>query len=76
VSRPSEALTATVGTLVAAILVLVKAYTDIDVPEGVSAALILIVSYIAAAVTWYVARKQRDPGSPVTSGPDGTVEGG
>jgi ABC-type uncharacterized transport system permease subunit len=72
VSRPSEALQATIGSLVGAILIVFSAFFDVSriTPEVVGAITILL-SWIAAAVTWYIARKQR--AGALGSGTDGTV---
>lgn len=73
-SRPAELTQATVGTIVGAVLIIAGVFFDTSriTPEVVGA-IILIVSYVAAAVTWYVARKQRTVTSTLTSGKDGTV---
>jgi uncharacterized membrane protein YphA (DoxX/SURF4 family) len=58
-SRPSEAITAAVGSIVGAILIIVGAFTDAEIPPEVTGAIITLVSWIAALVTWYVAKQQR-----------------
>lgn len=57
-TRPSETLTATIGTIIAAVVGILAAY-GVDIPAGAVAGIIVVVSWIAAAVTWYVARQQR-----------------
>ena len=74
VSRPAEAVQATVGTIVGAVLIIAGAFFDVSkITPQVTGAIILLVSYIAAGVTWYVARKQRDITQTLTSAKDGTV---
>jgi hypothetical protein len=72
VSRPSEAVQATIGSIVGAALIVLGAFFDLSklTPEVVGAITILL-SWIAAAVTWYIARKQR--AGALGSGTDGTV---
>lgn len=69
-ARPSETITAAVGSIIGAAAAIAVAY-GARIPDGVQAGAIVIVSWIAAAVTWYTARRQR-AGSK-TSGPDGKV---
>jgi hypothetical protein len=71
VSRPSETITGIVGSIVGAVLVLLGEFGDIEVSTNATAAIIVIVSWIAAGVTWYVARKQRS--GELGSSRDGTV---
>jgi hypothetical protein len=77
IARPSETIQATVGSVVGAVLIIMGAFFDTSKlsPEVVGA-IILLLSWIAAAVTWYVARKERDPMANLTAGKDGTVVGG
>ena len=71
-NRPSESITAIVGSVVGAILILVSAIWDVEVGAEVSGAIVVLVSWTAALVTWFVAKRQRsgDLGSAV----DGTVK--
>ena len=71
-SRPSEAVQATIGSVVGAALIVLGAFFDTSrlTPEVVGAITILL-SWVAAAVTWYVARQQRS--GELGSGTDGTV---
>jgi hypothetical protein len=72
IARPSESIQATVGSVVGAILIIMGAFFDTSkiTPEVVGA-IILVLSWIAAGVTWYVARKQR--AGVLGSSKDGTV---
>lgn len=72
-SRPSESLTAAVGSIVGAALIVFGALTKFEVSAEVSGAFITLVSWIAAAATWWIARKQRK--GQMQSAPDGTVQG-
>jgi cation transporter-like permease len=72
ISRPSEAITGVVGSIVGAILVLLGQFTDVEVSTEASAAIIVLVSWIAAGVTWYIARKQRT--GDLSASKDGTVQ--
>jgi phosphate/sulfate permease len=72
VSRPSETIQAAIGSIVGAALIVAGAFFDTSkiTPEVVGA-LILLLSWIAAGVTWYIARKQR--AGLLGSSKDGTV---
>lgn len=69
-SRPSETASAAIGSIVGAVLAILAAY-DINVPAAVGPAVIILVGWVAAAVTWFIAKKQRI--GQATSGADGTV---
>lgn len=56
--RPSETLQATVGSIVGAIFVIMSAF-GVTIPDGVEGSVIILVSWIAALVTWRYAKKQR-----------------
>jgi len=74
--RPAEMITAVAGTIFGALQIIVGAasdgfdFTDLQDPE-VTGAITIIGSYVAAAVTWYVARRQR--ADALRSAPDGSV---
>jgi hypothetical protein len=70
-SRPSETITAAVGTIVGAGVTLLTAL-GVKVPDGVDGPAIILVSWLAVGVTWYVARKQR--AGELSSLSDGSVE--
>jgi hypothetical protein len=70
-SRPSETISGIVGTVIGAILVILGSMTKVVVPTEAAGAIIVLVSYIAWAVTAYVARRQRAGELP--SAPDGAV---
>jgi len=59
VARPSETISAVVGSVVGAALVIVGAYTDLEVTTEVQGAIIVLISWIAAGVTWVVSRRQQ-----------------
>jgi hypothetical protein len=77
-TRPSESLTAAVGTILGALFILLGAteggfdFDELKSPE-VQGAVMLLVSWIAAGVTWYIAKRQR--AGELTSAKDGSVEG-
>jgi hypothetical protein len=71
ISRPSETLTATIGTIVGAMLVILGSYTGLEVSTEVSGAVVTVISWVAFAVTWFVARRQR--AGDLTSAVDGKV---
>lgn len=57
-SRPSENLTATVGSVVAAVLGVVAIFKpDFNLPPAAVASLVALIAWMAHAVTWFVARK-------------------
>jgi hypothetical protein len=75
-SRPSEAITATVGSILGAFLIVVgwvKNGADFtSMTTEVSGALTLLVSWIPVAVTWFIAQRQRR--GELSSLADGSVE--
>lgn len=77
-SRPSETIAGTVGTVLGALLILYGAlhdgfdFTDLQDPE-VSGAITLLVGLVSGLVTYFVAKRQRDPTSNVSSADDGSV---
>jgi len=73
--RPNEITTGIIGSLVGAVLGILAAY-GVSVPEGVTAPLVTIVSWVPSLVTWYISNKQRDPAAAITAAADGTVVGG
>jgi hypothetical protein len=76
-TRPSESLTAAVGTVLGALFILLGAteggfdFDELKSPE-VQGAVMLLVSWIAAGVTWYIARRQR--AGTLASSEDGSVK--
>jgi phosphate/sulfate permease len=72
VSRPSETLQAAIGSIVGAALIVAGAFLDTSkiTPEVVGA-LTILLSWVAALVTWYVARKQRT--GELAAAKDGSV---
>lgn len=72
-TRPAESVTAIVGSIVGALGILLGALTNFEVSVEVSGAVVSLVSWIAAAATWYIARKQRK--GQLQSAADGTVQG-
>ena len=77
-NRPAETISATVGTVVGAVLVIVGAvddgldFNDLSDPE-VQGAIAILVGIVSSVVTFFVARRQRDPSDPIASAEDGTV---
>jgi predicted phage tail protein len=72
IARPSESIQATIGSIVGAILILAGVFFDTSkITAEAVGAIVLILSWIAAGVTWYIARKQRV--GELGSGKDGTV---
>lgn len=72
--RPSETITATVGSLVGAALMLLGFASKVQVPPEVAGAIVTLVAFVAALVTNFVARKQR--AGELDSAVDGTVKTG
>lgn len=55
--RPSEVIQATAGTIVGAVLIVLGAFTDTSkITAEVTGAIVILVSYIAAVVTYFVAK--------------------
>ena len=73
-TRPSETLTAAVGSIVGAILIIVGSVSDIRISTEVSGAITVLVAWIASGVTWYIARRQR--AGTLASGAAGEVRPG
>jgi uncharacterized membrane protein YdbT with pleckstrin-like domain len=71
VSRPSEVITGIVGSVVGAILIIIGAVWKVEVTPEVSGAIVTVVAWIAAGVTWYIAHRQRD--GQLRAAKDGTV---
>jgi hypothetical protein len=76
-TRPAETGSISVGSIIAALLVVygwVKDGPDFnDLADGeVQGAITLIVSAVAALITWWIARQQRR--GELKSAPDGTVQ--
>ncbi|HEU4865002.1 MAG TPA: hypothetical protein VFT76_02035 [Actinomycetota bacterium] len=77
-TRPAETIQAALGTIIGAILIIVGVvrdgfdFSDLADPE-LQGAISILVGFVASAVTWYVARRQRDPEDQLASAPDGTV---
>lgn len=70
-TRPSESISATVGVIVGATVALLAAY-GIAVPPAAVGPIVTLVSFVAAGVTWYIARKQR--AGELGSAVDGVVQ--
>lgn len=71
--RPSETVTGIVGSVVGSILSLLAAF-GINIPDGVPGPLVALVGWVAAAVTWWVARQQR-AGTKVSASDGKVVDG-
>lgn len=70
-TRPSETITAAVGSIVGAVLILVAAFTDFTVSTEVAGAITLLVAWIATGITYLVVKRQK--AGTLTSGPTGEV---
>jgi hypothetical protein len=71
-SRPSETATAALGSIIGAVLIIAGWLTTVEVPSQVAGAFTILVSWVAAAVTWFVAQRQRR--GELSSLADGSVE--
>lgn len=72
--RPSETVTAAIGTIVGAGLIVGGAFFDLSkITPEVAGALVALISWIAFGVTLIVAAKQRK--GELTSAADGSVVG-
>jgi hypothetical protein len=74
-TRPAEALQAIIALVVAAALnvygfAIDEAKTLVPQIAGI---VVGLVGFVASAVTAYIAKRQRDPNSPVSSGSAGEV---
>ena len=73
IARPSETVTGVISSIIGAVLVIVGWGTEIEIPAEVTGALVTLLGWVAAGVTWYIARKQRE--GALGSAKDGTVSG-
>lgn len=74
-NRPTETLTAIVNSIVAAVIGILVIYHP-EWAENLGKAtpyIVLLLAWIATAVTYFVARRLRNPDSPLVSAPDGSV---
>lgn len=69
--RPSEILTGAIGTILGAVVILLKEWGGVEISSTALGALIVLVSWIAYGVTWYVSRRQRS--GELVSEVDGSV---
>lgn len=69
--RPSEALTAAIGTILGALLIVLDEIWGIAVSAKLSAALLILLSWLAYGITYLVARRQRS--GDLVSEIDGSV---
>jgi hypothetical protein len=60
VKHPAEFFQATIGTIIGAVLIIAGAFFDVSkfTPQ-VTGAIVLLLSYIAAAVTFFVVRNSK-----------------
>jgi hypothetical protein len=74
-TRPSETISAVAASVLGALLIILGGF-DVKVVERltpeVMGAIVLLVGWIGAVVTAYIARRQRAGALP--SSPDGTVQ--
>lgn len=77
-SRPAEGTQAIVSAIIGAVVILYGAFKNgfdfesLSNPE-VLGAIMVLVGFVSAAVTWYIGRRQRE--GELQSAPDGTVQG-
>lgn len=77
-TRPAETLSLSIAAVIAAVLFVYGVIkdgldiNDVSDPEF-QAAVTVIVGAIATLVTWYIARRQRDPKDNLAAAPDGAV---
>ena len=75
-NRPTETLTAAISSLVAAAITIIAAFypgVAEKITAEVTAAIVLVLAWTATIVTYFVARRLRNPDSPLVSAPDGSV---
>ena len=75
-NRPTETLTASVSTLVAAVLTILSAFypgVAAKITAEVSAAIVLLLAWTATVVTYFVTKQIRAEDSPLVSRKDGSV---
>ena len=71
VNRPAEQASAVVGSIVGALVTLL-ASVGVNISTQAAGAIVILVSWVAALVTWYVGKKQRAGIYP--SARDGSVK--
>ena len=69
-SMPAEHLTGIVGSIVGAVLIILQWAVGTEVPTEVAAAVVVLVSWLATAVTWWVRRREGGPRVPATEYPE------
>lgn len=77
-TRPAETIQAIVAAIIGAIVIIQGALEDgfqLDDVQTIVGAIMVVVGLVAPIVTWYIARRQRDPADGLSSGTDGTVQG-
>jgi ABC-type uncharacterized transport system permease subunit len=77
-TRPAETIQAIVAAIIGAIVIIQGALEDgfqLDDVQTIVGAIMVVVGLVAPIVTWYIARRQRDPADSLSSGTDGTVQG-
>jgi len=77
-SRPAETIQAIIAAAVGAIVIIQGALDDgfqLEDVQTIVGAIMVVVGLVAPLVTWYIARRQRDPADNLSSGRDGTVQG-
>lgn len=74
--RPTETLTALVNTLVgAATGVIIAFYPQTAETLGkATPGIVILLAWVATVVTYFVARRLRNPESPLVSSADGSVQ--
>ena len=78
-TRPAETIQAIVAAIIGAIVIIQGALEDgfqLDDVQTIVGAVMVVVGLIAPIVTWFIARRQRDPTENLTSASDGTVVSG
>ena len=75
-TRPAETISAIVGAVIGAITIIQGALDDgfqLDDVQTIVGAVMVVVGLVAPIVTYFVAKRQRDPAANLTSAADGTV---
>ena len=75
-TRPAETISAIVTALVGLVTIAQKAIGDgfqAGDAQTILGAVMVLAAAVAPLVTWYTARRQRDPSDSLASAPDGAV---
>jgi phosphate/sulfate permease len=75
-TRPAETIQAIIAAIIGAVVIIQGALENgfqLDDVQTIVGAVMVVVGLVAPFVTYFVAKRQRDPAADLTSASDGTV---